>query len=186
MRRAICLGILIAVTVLAPVILCADAKGDWAKSFERRAAVLKIDLPTLDPDRIGLLVLSSVRGTYYTFERLFDRTPEQLVTKIQSDRAAGKSVRVVGWETGQPEPAHLTMLKSGAAVTVHHVELRERLLVVWLWDEFAQQKRTMSPFNGRTADPPSTCFMIEWPEKWSNDFHERTAVETAMTQALTW
>lgn len=166
----------LALLALAPTSM-ADTQGDWAKSFEHRAAVLKIDLPTLDPDHVGLLVFSSVRGAYYAFDRFFDRSPEQLLTKILADRESGDSIR---W-TGSLRP-RLTLLKAGSAVTIKSIELRDRMAVIWIWDEFARTERSMS----HHADIASTSFSIEWPNKWSKDFHERGALETAMTQALTW
>ena len=169
--------LLLILALATPAFVQADAKRDWAKSFEKRPAILKIDLPTLDPDQVGLLVLSSVRGTYYAYQRLFDRTPEQLMTKILSDRQMGNSLTA-------PGIAHLTVLKAGSKVTLKKIDLNDRMAVVWLWDEFARQETTHGLFTGQLAQQPSTSFGIEWPTRWSKSFEEAPAIEKLMSMAI--
>jgi hypothetical protein len=175
--------LLIIVALLTPVLLYADAKSDWARSLRDRRATLKIDLPTFVPDNVGVLVLTPDRGQCYSYGGLADRTPEQLLVKVKADNAAGKSIRVWGWETGAPEPAELITVKAGSKVTIAEIQLLDQDLMVWLWDEFAKQQRTLVRHQ---AAAPSTGFIIQFPQKFSKGFSERQQIETMIASVLGW
>lgn len=171
--------VVIAVLCSAPD-LSADAKSDWAKALKLRKATLKIDLPTIQPGGIGLLALSPDRGTFYRYAYLMDREPEQLLQKVRAEKAAGKSIRVWGWETGSAEPAELIYLRTGSSVTIQSVVIDGKEVIVWLWDEFAQQQKTLV----RMPDRASSCVSIMLPEKLAKDFRERAQLDAMIATFL--
>lgn len=170
------------VVAAGTALLHADAKGDWAKALRHQTATLKRDLPTLVPAREGLLFLTPDGESYYAYNGIADRVLDDALAKIRAAKAQGKSIRMWGWETGQPEPANLVTLKAGSPVTVVGATLNGRVITVWLWDEFARTSGSLA----RKADLPSTSFSIAWPTKFSKDFKERADIEGLIGTVLDW
>jgi hypothetical protein len=168
MRTLIATFIAIAVVTMHTGAAKRDSKGDWAKSQAKRAAVLTIDLYSLDMkigfsgvDTRGILFASPGKSLFYRWRGISDIDANQMMTRL-----------------GDPNDLYiLRKLSVGSKVTVKEITTTATEIHVFLWDEFSQQKGTT---------PPSSTFTVEWPAKFSVEFSEQPDVEAQIARVLTF
>ncbi len=183
MRRHLALLLIGGLVGFSPV--AADqSPATWANSLRLRPATLVMDLPAVTTavsdqhisGATGLLVLTPDRGVFYRYGAFSDRAADQVLLKVR----AAEARNAVGNNLIADRP-ELVWLRRGAAVTIIEAKVKNGDVDVWLWDEFARTRGTIS----RLKDDPSSGFTISWPTALSKTFTERAEVEALLARVLT-